>query len=507
MLNKPYIVAITIFFFTSPALSQREANIWYFGNRAGFDFNNGDPVPLDNGALETSGVSAVANHPMTGELLFYTDAKNVWTSEHQVMPHGTDLIGGGATQSALIVPMPGRGDRYFLFTLYRDASLFYSNLYYHIIDMGLNNGFGDVIEERKNQFLLTNLTGKLTAVPHSNSRDFWLIIHEYGTDVFYTSLITSDSLSSFNAQAIGPRHCPVDSSSKETWDFFDFGRGYLKPSPDGKRLASAINATRFDQGLNLFDFDAESGLISDYKSLDIEGGRSFGLSFSPDNTKLYVSTSTSGDVLLDAIVQYDISSESVVDINNSRTGLISSNPYFGGHGIGPANFALQLGPDGRIYSGDSWVPKQREKNHDLVVINQPNQKGFDASPRLVRFAFNKAEAGPMLPNFIESAFNDLSPMDNPNVPCDIFDSFHIFPNPTNHFVQIDIAKECFFPYRLELYNAQGIILNQVIVWDSKSDEIDLGQLANGLYLIVLEPLSTNDSSRFPRRVIKKIIKG
>lgn len=510
MLIKPCIAAIVVLFFVSPAISQREANVWYFGNHAGFDFNNGDPIPLDNGALETRGVSAVANHPKTGALLFYTDAENVWDREHRIMPNGTDLLGGGATQSALIVPVPGADGSFYLFTLCRDASSFHANLYYHVIDMELNNGLGDVAETRKNRFLLTNLTGKLTAVPHSNGRDFWLITHEYGTDVFYISLINEDGLSSFNAQAIGPRHYPVDSSNRDVWDFFDFGRGYLKFSPDGKRLASAINATRFDQGLNLFDFDAESGLISNYRSLDIEGGRSFGLSFSSDNTKLYVSTSTSGDVLLDAIVQYDLGYETVEEINNSRMGLFTGNPFdnidFDGQRGGSANFALQLGPDGRIYSGDSWVAGLREKNHDLVVINQPNEKGFDASPRLVRFAFNKAEAGPLLPNFIESTFNGLSPRDNPNVPCEVFDNFSIFPNPTNRLIQVDVAEECFSPYRLEIYNAQGIMMNKAIVTNPMSDEIDLGRLADGLYLIILEPLPPNDGPRFPRRVIQKIIK-
>ena len=203
-----YVILIILnLAFVSPVSSQREANICYFGDRTGMDFTNGDPVPLDDGELKTRGISAVADHPITSELLFYTDAMNVWGREYQIMPNCSGCSRGGGTQCALIVPVPGTDQKFYLFTLYRNA-LLYLNLNYHVIDMTLKDALRDVVETRKNQLLLTNLTGKTTAVPHTDGQGVWLIT---GADVFYTSLITADGLCPFNAQTTNPLHYPLAS--------------------------------------------------------------------------------------------------------------------------------------------------------------------------------------------------------------------------------------------------------------------------------------------------------
>ena len=62
--------------FTSTVRAQGEANIWYFGNNAGLDFNTNPPTPLTNGALNTSeGCASVADK--NGALVFYTDGITV----------------------------------------------------------------------------------------------------------------------------------------------------------------------------------------------------------------------------------------------------------------------------------------------------------------------------------------------------------------------------------------------------------------------------------------------
>jgi len=50
--------------------AQGEANIWYFGQNAGIDFNSGSPVALTNGQLVTDeGCATISNS--SGQLLFY----------------------------------------------------------------------------------------------------------------------------------------------------------------------------------------------------------------------------------------------------------------------------------------------------------------------------------------------------------------------------------------------------------------------------------------------------
>ncbi|MFY8029734.1 MAG: hypothetical protein ACOVPB_11205, partial [Bacteroidia bacterium] len=101
--------------FNTTLRAQGEANIWYFGQNAGLDFNSGSPVPLSNGAINTyEGCASIANS--AGALKFYTDGITVWNANHTAMPNGTGLFGDpSATQSAIIVPKPGNPNIYYVF--------------------------------------------------------------------------------------------------------------------------------------------------------------------------------------------------------------------------------------------------------------------------------------------------------------------------------------------------------------------------------------------------------
>jgi len=64
--------------------SQKEANIWYFGENAGLDFNSGVPVALLDGQLNTrEGCATISDK--NGNLLFYTDGITVWNRSHKIM--------------------------------------------------------------------------------------------------------------------------------------------------------------------------------------------------------------------------------------------------------------------------------------------------------------------------------------------------------------------------------------------------------------------------------------
>ena len=49
--------------------------------------------------------------------------------------------------------------------------------------MKKNNNLGEVIE--KNISLLDSVCEKITSVMHQNSKDVWVIAHEWGNDKFY----------------------------------------------------------------------------------------------------------------------------------------------------------------------------------------------------------------------------------------------------------------------------------------------------------------------------------
>jgi hypothetical protein len=95
-----------------------------------------------------------------GELLFYTDGQTVWNRQHQPMPGGRRLMGSGSsTQSALIVPDPGSGNIFYVFTVAPQGAP--DGLRYSVVDMTRDNGLGDV--PRANSLLITPVAEKLAA--------------------------------------------------------------------------------------------------------------------------------------------------------------------------------------------------------------------------------------------------------------------------------------------------------------------------------------------------------
>nr|MBK9650360.1 hypothetical protein [Bacteroidota bacterium] len=161
--------------------AQKQFEKWYFGSFAGLDFSSGVPVPLTNSAMFTvEGSSSLSD--TSGNLLFYTDGLSVYNALHVAMPNGLGLAGGGSsTQSALILPMPGNVNLYYIFTVPDFASLGFN---YSIVDMTLQGGLGDVTA--KNTFLLGNVSEKLSAVYHANGTDVWVCVHSYTGDAFHS---------------------------------------------------------------------------------------------------------------------------------------------------------------------------------------------------------------------------------------------------------------------------------------------------------------------------------
>jgi hypothetical protein len=73
---------------TKQECENKQNNIWYFGDKAGLDFNTEPPTVLEDGEINASeGCSVIADN--NGNLLFYTDGITVWDKTHTAMPNGT----------------------------------------------------------------------------------------------------------------------------------------------------------------------------------------------------------------------------------------------------------------------------------------------------------------------------------------------------------------------------------------------------------------------------------
>ncbi len=243
-MQKIIILAILNLLGTS-LYAQNNANVWYFGDHAGLDFNSGVPIALTDGMINSwEGTSTVSD--ANGSMLFYTDGITVWDKNHNVMLNGDSLGGGSsATQSALIVSIAGN-NLFYIFTVENENTPT-DNLRYSVVDLSLNNGDGDVTI--KNAFLISQTTEKLSAVNNANNTGLWVMTHGNGTNSFYGFLLDGSGVDSV----------PVISNIGQSFGMNGDNVGQMKFSPDGTKIAVAAWNSNF---VELFDFNSTTGVVS-----------------------------------------------------------------------------------------------------------------------------------------------------------------------------------------------------------------------------------------------------
>src|SRR5690606_15921044 len=97
-------------------------------------------------------------------------------------PNGFGLWGHpSSSQSAIIVPLPGSDSIYYIFTT-EAFGISAPRFSYSIVNMNLSGGLGDVIV--KNILINQSVSEQLSAVRHSNGIDYWIIVHEFGSNGF-----------------------------------------------------------------------------------------------------------------------------------------------------------------------------------------------------------------------------------------------------------------------------------------------------------------------------------
>jgi gliding motility-associated-like protein len=297
MRNKLLLLLITLVGWHQTALAQRQLANWRFSVQAGLFFPAaGSPTPVANSPLSITGrdgregCSAVSDS--LGNLLCFTDGEQVWDGTNTLMPNGALMYSHvSATQSALLLPSPGSRSQQYLFTVDAVDNNLAGGLRYSIVDMTLRGGRGDIGTVKEVAVPTpgnVQLTEKLTAVRHTNGHDYWIVVHAYGSNAFFSYLLTRSGLSLTPVVSnLGTVHVGGAGT-------FANGNavGYLRASPDGRRLASAIRQT----GLDVFDFDPATGQLSNFQPVNISAPYYYGLEFSPDGNKLYVSDLTGNSI-------------------------------------------------------------------------------------------------------------------------------------------------------------------------------------------------------------------
>lgn len=337
-----------LFLGSSGSLAQGEMENWFFGEFAGLNFASGTPEVLAESAINSIEACASISDSL-GNLLFYSQGNKVFNRDHEIMLNGnlaevSTQYSRNATQGTGIVPMPGDSDKYYVFSLRWHAQDKYA-LDYAIVNMSMDFGRGEVIERGNN--LRYGLTEKMTFVQQRDSPNVWVIVHDFGSDEYVVFLISEAGISEATTYATGITH-------SERY-------GYLQPSPDGLILAAAVRTGFHSDGfVEVTRFDPEIGSVQGSFTLEMPN-RPYGICFSPDNSKLYVTSGAPNH-----LYQFNLSLREPELIQASRVRL-TSTPFIDYAGSAAA---LQLASNGKIYLA-------LFETNFLSVINNPNALGTD----------------------------------------------------------------------------------------------------------------------------------
>jgi hypothetical protein len=251
----------------------KRANIWHFGYNAGLDFNNNPPSSLANGNVNSwEGCASICD--TSGSLLFYTDGITVWDKFHDTMEGGIDLLGHkSSTHSAIIVNHPDNDTLYYIFTT--SAHNVRKGLNFSVVNINSNNGKGKII--LKNKLLNVSSTEKIAIINHHNNHDIWIIGHEYGTNTYYSYLLTKQ----------GVETCPIISNEGTAIVLSGDGAGNLKFSSNGEILS---NAFYISKKVELFSFNKYTGQLTFIESINTNE-LPYGLEFDKINLRLFITES------------------------------------------------------------------------------------------------------------------------------------------------------------------------------------------------------------------------
>lgn len=368
-----------------PSLSlfsqSKNGNVWYFGYRAGIDFNGPTPQPLTGVNMDSyEGCAIYCNDQ--GLPVFYTNgggspASNdvngyreglIWNRDQIAVYNMRDTAGGGysAAQSALILPQPGAQGLYYVLTMdHSDSPYPNRGLRYFLMDENANGGLGGAVAS--NVPVFEPAVEALSATPMADGQGYWIYVAVYGTDQFATIPLTA---SGFGTPIFQPFGHAADKQPV-----------VIKIAPDSRHLACAGA---------LYRLNAADGSLDFVASLDISN---YSFSFSPSGRYLY------GEIGVGDIVRFDIDA---MDIPSSIEYVQQSDLSFIG--------LMQVGPDGAIYVNGQWEEDFAQVSgttQSISVIRCPDSRSPSFERRVFTFSIdqaNKPELFTSLPNFSDHIF-------------------------------------------------------------------------------------------------------
>jgi hypothetical protein len=320
---------------------------WVFGSGASLDFSTNPPTATAIAGFTTfEGCASISDS--SGTLILYTDGQSVWDGAGAIRV--TSGLNGNqsSTQSAIIVPNPGKSSEYYIFTA-DGASGANNHVASYLVDTSASTWTATLQTlPPANNF---SSTEKVTAIQHANCKDFWVItvIQQSPSQADIPS--GSGTFRVFLINSTGVTFVGDTPMNRTVHDL-----GYLKGSPDGSRIAVANwegSSTSTAGNVLLAPFNNATGVvdvagISEIQVPKIKGHvrKVYGVEFSPSCDILYYSvlgsngSNQNNPAENGYIYQYKISAGTTFPVGSHK-----NYGEAGRYALG----SLQLGMDNRIY--------------------------------------------------------------------------------------------------------------------------------------------------------------
>ncbi|MCU0423238.1 MAG: gliding motility-associated C-terminal domain-containing protein [Bacteroidia bacterium] len=329
------------------SVAQHANATWYFGTWLGINFkgNNLQVIPDKASPMYCYGSPGIISDPTSGDVILFSNGKQIWNRKHQVVENGTLSAFNGVSVNSIILPLANQQ----CIVVYTDAS---SSVYYAGVDLKANNGDGKVVF--KDSLLSNQLDLQIAATPRANQQGFWLITHKKGSADFWVYGI---------ADFFFKKTPIISTAGLPTYNETNYTYGKIQVSPTGNLLAYTYrpSATSNEAGrLSTFKIDNKCGLITLHEHLHEKVAKLQGFSsitFSASSKMLYFShigLSSSGSIVL----QFQLDENDKYIKYHTVT---TTDEYISD---------IQLAPDKRVYMTRS---KQASFNSELSFIISPDE--------------------------------------------------------------------------------------------------------------------------------------
>ena len=491
---KKYICLFVFYLYISNTISAqyKQDYVWLYGvnTRMEINFNNNSVAlnPRQNAFSIDSANASICDDD--GQLLLYSNGCNIANGEDEIIINGDSINQGeglynedcgngqSGVQDILLLPWPKDSSKYILLhkPINELTSQEYSTLLmYSVIEK--TEGIEEVIVKNQIYHEGIFLRYYLTAINHRNGIDWWIIQPSKDTNIYNIFLFDSSGIKLTHEQEIGNVYSEGASAS-----------GTARFSPDGKMYATY----NYQDELQLFDFDRETGLLSNHRHLIVDESEELAFSsveWSSNSRFIYCATTY-------RLYQIDTWAENLeegTELIATWSGL--SDPFANVY------FLMALAPDCRIYMRSTGGSKS------FHVVHYPDRKGEACGFVEASFPLPADGGFANWPNHPRWRVDQEMKCDSSILtmfgkPVYYQEELDLYPNPTRDRVRVQLPTT-YDVGQLNVYDMEGrlVLEKSILQAGEKELDLDIQGLEAGTYMVEWLPSDNRERKVWIGRMI------